>query len=299
MSQFDLVSLRLFASVIEYKNIAHAARANNIAASAVSKRISDLEARIGASLLYRQRDGVEPTPAGQALYRHARQVNRMIENIEAEISEYAQGARGHVRLWANTSAVTQFLPEDLAEYATTFPEVRIQLREETSGAIVDGLRNGLADLGIFSDHVETGELESRIYRRDTLLLIVPRGHPLRDRGRVRLSETVRYDFVGLQEGSSLQAKLASEASRFGEEIRLRIQVLSFDGIRRMVEAGHGIAILPQGAVLPYQAAGEFSSIQLDEPWAVRSLRLGFRDYTSLPVAARSLIDCLAPQARAG
>ncbi|TSD83488.1 LysR family transcriptional regulator [Mycobacterium sp. KBS0706] len=294
MTHLDLVSLRLFVSVVEQRSIAQASRTHNIAASAVSKRLSDLEARVGVTLLYRLKEGVEPTPAGQALYRHAKRMTRIVEDLEAELSEYSQGARGHVRLWANTSAVTQFLPEDLAAYVAHFPEVRIELREDTSNRIVDAVRDGFADMGVFSDHIGPTDLETRIYRRDTLMLIVPSGHPLAGRERVRLAETAAFDHVGLQEGSSLQARLLEEAGRDGTPIRMRVQVFGFDGIRRMVEAGLGIAVLPQGAVLPYLGKNEFCAVELDESWAVRSLLLGFREYRSLPIVARALIECLAP-----
>ena len=251
LTQFDITSLRLFASVVECANIAQASRINNIAASAVSKRISDLESRVGISLLYRMKEGVQPTPAGEALFRRAKRVLEMLDDLDAELSEYTDGQRGEVRLWANTSAVTQFLPEDLASYVEQYPEVKIQLREETSQAVVDGLRDGFADIGIFSEHLANSEVGTRIYRRDTLMVIVPCHHPLSERTSVNLADTIAYAHIGLQEGSSLQNKLVIEAARAKLDLRIRVKVLSFDGIRRMVEAGLGLAVLPEGAVTPY------------------------------------------------
>jgi DNA-binding transcriptional LysR family regulator len=291
---FDIVSLRLFVSVVELRNIARASRINNIAASAVSKRISDLEGRAGVNLLYRLKEGVEPTPAGEALFRHAKRVLRQLEDLNAELSEYNDGVKGQVRIWANTSAVTQFLPEDLRHYVENFPEVRLDLREDTSGVIVDAVRDGFADIGIFSEHVDSAGLETRIYRRDTLMVIVPKGHALATREAVSLAEIAQYDQVGLQEGSSLQFKLIDESARTGGGLRFRVKVLGFDGIRRMVEAGLGVAVLPEGAVTPYTQTGAFMALRLDEAWATRSLILGYRDYRSLPIVCRTLIECLAP-----
>lgn len=293
---YDITSLRLFASVVEQANIAQASRVNNIAASAVSKRISDLEARTGVALLYRLKDGVEPTPAGAALFRHVKRVLRQLEDLDAELSEYTKGDRGQVRLWANTSAVTQFLPEDLRFYVERFPEVGIQLREETSGVIVDAVREGFADIGVFSEHVRFDCIETRVYRRDTLMVIVPRDHELGGCESVRMSDLVQYDQVGLQDGSSLQEKLTTEAASAAHQMNFKVRVLSFDGIRRMVEAGLGLAVLPEGAVIPYLGTGMFTAVALDEPWATRSLLVGYRDYKSLPVVARTLIECLAPTA---
>ena len=76
---------------------------------------------IWVALLYRLREGIEPTPAGDALYRYVKNMARIAEDMDAELSEFSSGAKGHVRLWANTSAVTQFLPEDLALYVNELP----------------------------------------------------------------------------------------------------------------------------------------------------------------------------------
>jgi DNA-binding transcriptional LysR family regulator len=299
MSALDYVSLRLFGSVIACGNIAKAARANHIAPSAISKRISDLEDRIGVPLLRRLRDGVEPTDAGQVLYRHILAMNQAMDRLQADLSEFTKGARGRIRLWANTSAVTQFLPEDLKAYVDQYPEVRIDLREDTSLRIVEAIRDGDADLGIYSGHIGEVGVEHRVYRRDTLMVIVPIGHPLAGAKRVTLAETAAFDHVGLQAGSSLQDRV-QEAARQGElDIRVRVQVFGFDGVRRMVEAGLGVAILPYGAVVPHLAAGTFGALELDEPWATRTLYVGFRDARALPLIARQMVEILAPSEAAG
>lgn len=290
----DITSLRLFASVVEQANISKASRVNNIAASAISKRISDLEGRIGVALLHRLKDGVEPTPAGAALFRHIVRVLRQLEDLDSELSEFTRGDRGQVRIWANTSAVTQFLPEDLQLYGQKYPAIGIQLREETSSVIVDAVREGFADIGIFSEHVPFAGLETRVYRRDTLMVIMPHGHELSGRPSVGMADLACHDQVGLQDGSSLQEKLINEATSAAAAMRFKVRVLSFDGIRRMVEAGLGVAVLPEGAVTPYLGTGMFAARPLDAPWSTRSLLVGYREYHSLPVVARTLVDCLAP-----
>ena len=296
MRTLDFVSLRLFAVVIEHGNIAQASRVNGIAASAISKRISDLEDQIGVALIHRLRDGIRPTAAGQVLYEHVRGINSDVDRLQADLSEFTTGERGRIRLWANTSAVTQFLPEDLKVYVDQRPAVRIELREDTSARIIEAVRDGTADIGIFSGHIGQTDLEQRIYRRDTLMVIVPSGHALADAKAVTIRDLENYDHVGLQVGSSLQAKVLEAAREAGVEINLRVHVFGFDGIRRMVEAGLGIAILPQGAVLPYLDSRSLRAVPLDEPWANRTLYVAYRDYRALPLVARYLVETLAPLA---
>ncbi len=97
-------------SSVDHGSIAGAAAANAIAASAVSRRISELELHLGTTLLFRETKGVVPTTAGETLARHTRDLLRLLGRMEAEMSEYADGARGHVRIVANSSAIIQFLP---------------------------------------------------------------------------------------------------------------------------------------------------------------------------------------------
>jgi DNA-binding transcriptional LysR family regulator len=93
----------------------------------------------------------------------------------------------------------------------------------------------------------------------------------------------------------MQARILEAARQANLEIHMRVQVFGFDGIRRMVEAGLGIAILPQGAVVPYLDSRNLVAMKLEEPWATRTLVVGFREYRTLPLAARYLIETLAPQ----
>jgi DNA-binding transcriptional LysR family regulator len=294
VKNLDFTSLRLFAVVVEHGNIAQASRVNGIAASAISKRISDLEDQIGVRLIHRLRDGIEPTAAGQELYKYVLEIGLTVERLQASLSEFTKGERGRIRLWANTSAVTQFLPEDLKVYVDQRPGVLIDLREDTSARIADAVRDGIADLGIFSAHIGEPDFERRVYRRDTLMVIAPVGHVLEGKDTVTIRDIAPFDHVGLQSGSSLQARVLEAARESNLEIHMRVQVFGFDGVRRMVEAGLGIAVLPQGAVFPYLDHRNLIAMVLDELWANRTLYLGYRDYRALSLAARQLVETLAP-----
>lgn len=284
--------MKLFLSTIEQGSIAAAAAANAIAPSAVSRRISELEQRLGTTLLYRGTKGVEPTPAGEALARHSENLVRLMSRMEAEMSEYADGVRGHVRLVANTSAITQFLPEDLAAFKLEFPDVRIALREETSQRAVQDVREGLADIALFSEAVSPQDLEVFPYRQDQLVVIAPVGHPLATRTKVKFVDTLEYPQVGLQPGSSLLAQLIAKAEDLGQSISFSVQVTSFDGVRRMVESGLGIAVLPDGSVLPHQNRDKLVVIPLNDSWAHRTLFAGVREVGALSLLVRKLLENL-------
>lgn len=293
--RFDLLTLELFVAVATTKSIAQAASAENIAASAISKRISDFEVQVGTSLFYRQQKGVELTPAGEEMLRHAKDLQRLLDRIDDHMSDFAQGLRGTVRIAANTSSITQFLPEDLALFVEDHPDMRIELTELTSEEIVAAVRDGIADIGIFSGMIPDPELDVFTYRRDTLMVLTPKGHPLGTDGPVAFSEFSTHDLVGLQKGSSLQAFIEKKAAEEKLELRTRVEVLSFDGVRRMVEAGLGIAILPLGAVEPYLTASNLKMAPVAEAWAQRTLKVAVRDKDALARPIQSLMAHLTSE----
>ena len=290
--RFDLTTIRLFLSTVEQGSIAGAAEANSIAPSAVSRRISDLEGRLGTALLFRQTKGISTTPAGDALARHARNLMELMARMEAEMNEYADGVHGHVRIVANTSAITQFLPDDLSAFKSDYPDVRLALREQTSEQAVQDVTKGLADIAIFSEAISSLELEVFPYREDQLVVISPNGHPLAGKKEIRFIDTLDFQHVGLHQGSSLLGQLHSQALKLERSISFVVQVTSFDGVRRMVESGLGVAVLPDGAVLPWAAEHQLNVTRLIDAWTTRTLYVGVREAAALTLAARNMLTRL-------
>src|SRR5262249_34052927 len=147
----DLVSLALFVRVAETRSITKAAEVSHIALAAASRRLRLLEDHYGVQLLERTARGAELTPAGRAVSHRARQILSQVDQLESEISEYAAGGKGHVRLQASASAISQYLPADLASFSTTAPQVVIALEERFSGEIVRALREGATDIGVIME----------------------------------------------------------------------------------------------------------------------------------------------------
>ena len=100
------------------------------------------------------------------------------------------------------------------------------------------------------------------------------------------------DAVALQDGSYLQALVSGKVREAGAELRVRVDILSFDAVRRMVATGLGISVLPEGAVEPYRDRPPVRTVPIDEDWALRRLVIVARSFDGLPSAARALLECL-------
>ena len=295
--RIDLTSLQLFVAVCELGSIGRAAEREFIAASAVSKRLSDLEAAVDTALLYRHSRGVTLTPAGESLLHHARTVLFGLERMQGELSEYAEGVRGHVRMHANISAIFQFLPEDLGAFARQHSQIKIDLQEHLSSDVLNAVQEGAADLGICNVGQGSGgaqELPSRPYRCDRLVLVVPAGHELAALGAIDFEAVLDWDIVGLHANSSISLAMRAAAAAAARPLRQRIQVTGLAAMCRMIDHGLGVGLLPDRAFALMRGVGQLQAIPLTDTWAHRELRVVARDFEALPITARLLVEHLAP-----
>ena len=287
----DLVSLVLFLRAIENSSLSKAAEQSNIALAAASRRISLLEHLYGVQLLYRSTKGVQPTPAGKALGEHARALLACAEKLQTALSDYAEGVKGHVRIQVNTSAITQFLPSDLSAFSAEYPDVKLELVERRSGEIAQALREGNTDIGVVMDGTPIDGLASYEYRRDRLVAIVPRRHPLRARA-IDFAQLIKYDLVALESTTAMMRLLAQAALDVGLPLRLRVQVWSFQSMCKMVQTGMGIGILPEMAARDFAPTMELRIIHLKDLWAARRMFVCVRDVASLSTVAQKLLEQL-------
>jgi DNA-binding transcriptional LysR family regulator len=149
----DLLTLKLFVAVVEEQGVAKAAEREHIAASAVSKRIADLEKAAKVQLFRRHHTGLRPTPAGHAFLHHARVLMRDLAQMDSEVGEYAQGVRGSLKVFANNSAMVQYLPGDLSRFLKSHPLIHVALEEAISPVIVRAVADGAADIGIYGGNI--------------------------------------------------------------------------------------------------------------------------------------------------
>ncbi|MBC5784071.1 LysR family transcriptional regulator [Ramlibacter sp. USB13] len=298
MRDFDLTTLRLFVSVCEAGNIARAGEKANIVGSAISKRLAQLEHQVGTPLLVRKRHGVVPTAAGQTLLEHARGMLDSAARIERDMQNYVAGGRGQVRILASVSAMTESLADDVAAFLRrpAHRAIRVDMEERVSPEIVRGVREGLASLGVCWDATDHSGLHARPYRRDTLCVIVPQGHPLAARRKLRFAETLDYEHVSLPVNSAVQLMLQRHAAQLGRTVNHRVIVTNFEAALRVVNAGLAISLVPREVAQgPAEALG-LRLVPLAEPWAERRFIVCYRDPPALSPAAQLLVDHLASQA---
>jgi DNA-binding transcriptional LysR family regulator len=295
--RLNLYSLQLFVAVVEEGTLAAAAEREHIATSALSKRMSELERQVGTPLLIRRPRGVEPTEAGRNLARGARMLLHNAEGLADEIRDQANGLAGHVRLAANLSSITQFLPGDLARFAHQHPRVQIDLEERVSSVVTRLVLDNAADIGIFTSALDLQGLTVFPYRRDRMVLVVPAAHPLAGHRALSFAQTLDHEHVGMHRGSAGNEMLMRAATAANRPLHMRFHVTSYDAMVAMVKAGFGIGVVPGEAMALYAGDG-LATIALTDSWAARELKLCVRSIDSLPRAGRLLLQHLQAAAAA-
>ncbi|WP_042877244.1 LysR substrate-binding domain-containing protein [Cupriavidus necator] len=290
--RFDLVDLKLFTHIAEAQSLTGGAQRSHLSLAAASTRIKNLEEHVGVKLLSRSSQGVKVTGAGETLLAHARRVLRQLEQLSGDLQEYVSGVKGHVRVFANTTAMSEFLPAVLRTYLVNHPDVTIDMHERLSPDIVRAVQEGMVDIGIIAGNVRTEGLEVMPYRRDRLVLATALSHPLAEHDSVDFIETLDYDFIGLPEASAIHSFLKRAAADLQRELRWRVQVSNFETACRMIEANVGIGVLPESTAARHAGTMALRIVQLNDEWAERKLQICVADLGALPLFARKLVDLL-------
>ncbi len=297
--KLDLISLRLFVAVCQEKNIARAAEREFITPSAVSRRIAEIEALIGLPMIQRHPRGITVTPAGDAVLRCALAIVGNVESLSAELSQFCSGAKGSVRVVANLSSIVQFLPEDVAAFGRLFPEISIELEEQSSSEVIRTVAERGADFGICNAVNGIEQFARLPYRSDRLFVMLPKCHRLAGATHLRLHELLGENFVGLRSETALSQLLEQESAALGAKLNVKISVRSLDALCRMVHVGLGLTVIPQHVGELYVDALDVVLRPLSEPWAARQLYVICHDHAQLGAAAATLANFLtqkpAPQ----
>lgn len=295
MKDLDLTTLRHFVAVCEAGNITRAAEQQHLVASAISKRLTQLEDDLGVPLLERGRRGVVPTPAGETLLEHARAILASASRIAQDMASYGAGVRGKVHLLATVSSLAESLPDDVAAFMNQpqHREIQVDIEEALSSAVVRRVKEGSASLGVLWDATDLQGLASVPYRSDQLAAVLHPFHPLATRKRCSFDETLVYDHVGLSASTAVNLMLSRAAAVAGKEVAYRAQVSTFEGALRAVRANLGISIIPKEVAAFYAGALGLKVVPLQDLWAKRRFTICYRDKTKLTRASAMLLEYLA------
>ena len=290
--RIDSYSVRLFVSAARAGSIVRAAELENIAPSALGRRLADLEHAFGTPLLVRSPKGVALTDAGRLVFARGERIDAELQDLVREVQTEAGEIRGTVRLFANMSAVIGFLPERLQRFMEAHPAVTVELHEADTREVVRACLDDRADVGVGVAVSLPPGLDAWHFASDPLQVIMPADHALAKRKKISYALALEHKLVGVHAGGALDRMLTERAAALDSPFAPAVSVSSFDAVCRMVEAGLGIAVIPQSAAAAYAGSVHFVRRPLDEGWAARSLNVYALRKSPQPRIVGALIECL-------
>ena len=298
----DPISIRqlaVFVALVEQQSFTKAARQVGLSQSTVSGHVADLERRLDVLLVERNRGGVRPTAAGDALLPHARQVLRAEEGARDAVRELSGLVQGRLVVGASTIPASYLLPQLFAGFHERFPSISLRVAAGDSGEILDRLHEADLELGIVGSEPDGNDLDSFPIGEDRLVLVVAAGHELAHGKPISASDLARYPLVQREQGSGTRAA-ADAALRAvlpkakGEEdpFSVACETGSTESQRAAILAGLGPGILSDLAAASDIEAGRLAEVPLRKFDVSRSFHLVSRSPSVLSPAARAFVEMM-------
>ncbi len=285
-------TLKVFCDIIESGSVSYAASQNFVTQSAVSQQVRSLEDKYECRLLERARAGVKPTPAGQILYNSSKEIVRRFVELENRLREIGSVVAGAIRVGTVYSVGLHELPPYLSEFLRTYPQVNVHLEYLRSNKIYDDLIEGKIDLGVVAYPNKRSQVVTIAFRHDELVLVVPSNDPLAQFDRINVRQLVGQRFVGYER--DIATRKASDRILRDHGVK-PVYTMEFDNIetiKRAVEIGQGLAIVPRSTVEQETARGSLKMLEFAEGPFTRPLAIIYKRGRELSPAVRKFIDIL-------
>jgi DNA-binding transcriptional LysR family regulator len=238
--------LEYFHAVARELHFTRAAESLHVAQPALSQQIRKLERQLGLVLFDRDNHRVALTPAGTALLEHAERILADLVTVEEELQGWASGTRGRVRLGVARGLASR-LARLLVEFSAAHPGVEVELREESTGAMVSDLYAGQLDVATLASRPELddGRLAYHPLGHEPLVLITGGSGPLARRRRVPIAALDGLDLVLYSPGSAVREVILSALAESGTSPRVRFETREYGTARALASVGLAAAIVPR------------------------------------------------------
>lgn len=286
----ELHELRAFEAVAKYRSFTQAAEALFLTQPAVTRQVASLEAKLGTRLFDRLGRSVRLTSAGEVLRRYAAEILRLSAEAESAVADVATGAAGRISVGASSTTATYVLPDYLRKFREAWPRVELSVHTGASAHVAEMVARGTVDLGIVTGYREPlGLVEVALGEYATGVVVFP-AHPL-SRGESRTmkaAELAGSPLILMEEGTNLRSYVDRLLSAAGVEERVTMELDNVEAIKKMIEAGLGISLLPLVTVEAEVRAGRLVALTLaDVPKAQRQITAVYRrdKFLSTPLKA--------------
>jgi LysR family transcriptional regulator, transcriptional activator of the cysJI operon len=286
----QLESLKMFVDVVETGSFSRAAQLNHVTQSAVSQQIRALENRYEQRLLSRSARQVTPTPAGERLFRGCKEILARFSEVEQEIREQATEVSGACNVSCIYSVGLHELHSIQKELLRTHPKVNVRLNYRRSDQVYDDVILGAADLGLVAYPQPRAGVDVIPFREDKMALILPPGHPLASKSKISMTAITGLPFIAFDREAPSRKGIDKLFRDKGIELTPTMEMDNVETIKRAVELGLGISVLPIPTVQQEVNSGTLVAKPFSEPGFTRPIGILVRKGKYLSRASQAVLD---------
>lgn len=291
----DLWQLKVFTKVIDLEGFSRAAEAVHLTQPTVSSHIRDLEAHFGCRLIDRMGRKAVPTRAGALVYKHARRLLEMEEQMESQVSEFLGTISGEIAIGGSTIPGGYILPQLIGEFKNKYPDVRIRVYVGDTEQIINDISASRLDFGIVGAETDKSRITQKAIIKDDMKLIIRSDHKWASRKKVSLGELAAEPFIIREQGSGTLKSLEKRLTKAGaglESFRIAAELGSTASVIQGIKSGIGISVLSPIAVSDELRAGSLKALEIKGVDLTRHFYLtSHMDRTPSP-ACRAFMDYL-------
>ncbi len=287
-------TLKVFCDLVDMQSFSLAAERNFITQSAVSQQIRTLEDKFKRRLLERVRGRreVRLTPAGEVFYRESKNVLESFSQLQESMSGLVGKISGTVKVATVYSVGLHELPPKVREFMTKFPSVKIDLEYSRTTRVVRDVLDGTVELGVVAFPEQRRGLTVVPMASDRLVLISPPDHEFAERTQIKVKELQGRDFVLFERDIPTRKATDKILKSYGVDVRKVAEFDNIETIKRSVEVGFGLAIVPHPSVIDEEKNHQLAVIEFAEKDWIRPVGVVYRSDRSLSLAAQKFVRLL-------
>lgn len=276
--------LKVFCTVAETKSFSKTSEIIHLTQPAVSLQIQALEEIYETKLFDRSSSTITLTPAGEILYKYAKEILALYATSEKVIGKLIGLVKGSITIGAGSNIGNYLLPSFITDFKRTHPKIKIHLQVGNTKRVVELLNAGNIDLGLVEGDVVRQKMIVKKLISDELLVIVSPTHPWAKKKEVSVSDLTEEPFIFREAGSGTRQIIEKFLARHGvtpHEMKISVVLGSTEAIKDAVESGLGISIISRWAARKESKYGTLHLLSLREEKMVRDFSLVINKKNSL------------------
>ncbi len=284
--------VEIFCDVAQRRSFSKGAQAQQVSQSSASQAVGMLEKRLGTRLIDRSKRPLELTPAGQVYFEGCRELLERFRTVEDQVQAIADRVAGPVRVAAIYSVGLMQMERSVQRFEELYPDAKLRLEYLHPDRVYQQVLEDDADLGLVSYPRHGGDIESIDWQEQPMVLVVPPSHPLADRRSVVLANLNGEDFIGFTQELTIRREIDRHLKRARIAVHVVHEFDNIETIKRAIEIGSGVALLPRSTVWQEIANGTLAAVEVSDADLVRPVGIVHKRNKQLTTAVQKFIEIL-------